>query len=112
VTDPPLTNVQGVALGAAMNRALATQPVATFFDPGGADGDTSEYQASINWGDGSREDTATTIRSDGNGHFTVLGGAHAYARLGTFRAQVTIIHDHVNATTLDTVTVTAAASGR
>src|SRR5205823_12554081 len=59
--------------------------VATFKDPD-TSATTSEYSASISWGDGST--SAGTISGSG-GNFTV-SGSHTYAEEGSFIVKVTI----------------------
>src|SRR5207248_2793115 len=65
---------QGVAVTAISQTAFADQLVATFTDPGGAEG-LGDYSASIDWGDG--QTSAGTIGFT-NGVFTVAG-SHTYA---------------------------------
>jgi hypothetical protein len=66
-----------------------TTTVATFTDPGGAES-IGDYNASINWGDGTTS-TGTITGPDSHGVFSVLG-SHTYAD-GTFTFTVTINHD-------------------
>jgi parallel beta-helix repeat protein len=94
----PLTNVSAHSFGFATGQALTNQVVGTFTDPGGtagADPDTSEYQASINWGDGTPTDTHVTILPNGHGHYLVLGNSHTYtsASGSPYQVSVTITHD-------------------
>ena len=62
-------------------------PVASFTDPDTA-ATSSEYTATIDWGDGSAVDSAAVI-AGGAGSFTV-SGTHTYADEGTYAATVTI----------------------
>jgi hypothetical protein len=94
----PLTNVRAHSFGSVTGQELTNQVVATFTDPGGptgADPDTSEYQASINWGDNTPTDTNVTIVPIGNGHYAVLGNSHVYtsASGSPYQVSVTIAHD-------------------
>jgi hypothetical protein len=94
----PLTNVSAHSFSEATGQTLINEVVATFSDPGGpagADADTSEYQASINWGDGTANDTNVIIWPNGNGNYSVLGTNHTYssASTGPFQVSVTITHD-------------------
>ncbi|MGD0542747.1 MAG: glycosyl hydrolase family 28-related protein, partial [Tepidisphaeraceae bacterium] len=61
-------------------------PVATFV--GTLDGDTSNYSASITWGDGSTQ-AGGTISYQGNGTYEVTG-SYTYEQEGTFGIQVGI----------------------
>ena len=76
---PPITELAGVA---------APAEVATFAD---ADPDPrlSNYQATINWGDGTAPTTGTIGVGSGAGHFEVTG-SHAYAAAGTFTVTTSI----------------------
>jgi hypothetical protein len=78
--------------------------VATFTDPGGPE-PTSDYSASINWGDGST--TAGTITFSG-GVFTV-NGTHTYGEEGTFAITVTINHEGTTQTATDMAVVSDPA---
>jgi phospholipase C len=60
--------------------------VAAFRDPG-SDGTTSDYSATIVWGDGNQ--SSGTIVATGSGSFTV-SGSNVYAKAGSFSALVEI----------------------
>ncbi|MBY0528125.1 MAG: FG-GAP-like repeat-containing protein [Gemmataceae bacterium] len=49
----------------------------------------ADFQASVNWGDGSAVDTNTSIVADGNGGFEVRG-THAYADEGSYPVTVVV----------------------
>ena len=76
---PPITELSGVA---------APAEVATFTD---ADPDPrlSNYQATINWGDGTAQTAGTIGVGSGQGHFEVTG-SHAYAVAGTYTVTTSI----------------------
>ena len=74
VTDPSVVG-SAVNFSATEGLAFTGQAVATFTDPGGAEG-LGDYSATINWGDGSTP-TSGTI-SVLSGTFTVKGD-HTYA---------------------------------
>ncbi len=82
--DEPIT-AQGMTFAATEGQTYSG-PVATFTDP-----DTSatagEYDATIDWGDGSPIDMGMITGSGGN--FTV-NGTHMYADEGTYSVTVTI----------------------
>src|SRR5262249_9215048 len=67
----------------------ATQTVATFTDPGGAES-LSAYAAVIDWGDNSAS-AGTISGPNGSGVFTVTG-SHTYATPGTNTITVTVSH--------------------
>jgi cyclophilin family peptidyl-prolyl cis-trans isomerase len=73
----------------------ATQTVATF-----TDADTgalpSDFQVSINWGDGTALDTTSGQVTGTNGHYTVKG-THTYAEAGQYSALVTVTDVHTSA---------------
>jgi hypothetical protein len=98
----------------AVEGASTTQMLATFTDH-----DTtslpSDFQVSINWGDGTTLDTTSGIVSLDSGTFTVRG-THTYAQAGQYAPQVTITDIHTAATGGDNggaaaqVTATATVS--
>ena len=57
ISDPPLLVAGGYKFAATEGQDSALQTVATFIDPGGADG-PGTYPASIDWGDGSSPTSA------------------------------------------------------
>src|SRR5262249_21324415 len=67
------------------------QPVAAFTDPGGPEVST-DYQATINWGDGSSPVSGHISGPDSTGRYTVTG-SYVYATAGTDTITVTIHHD-------------------
>src|SRR5205823_5369346 len=79
ITNAPVVATGGVSINAIEGTSTGNQVLATFTDPG-TPGPTSEYTASIDWGDGSTT-TAGTITLN-TGVFSV-SGAHAYAKKGT-----------------------------
>lgn len=94
----PLTTTSAHSFLFAAGQALTNQVVATFTDPGGTDGadpDTSEYQASINWGDGTPNDTNVTIWPNGNGSYSILGNRHVYTNASgsPYQVSVTIMNN-------------------
>src|SRR5207302_2931331 len=95
----------GLSLSAVDGGASASQTVATFTDPGGAEV-LGDYSASIDWGDLSS--SAGTI-SLSAGVFTVKG-SHTYAEEGTKTITVTLSHDGApTATATSTATVSDPA---
>lgn len=81
--------------------AATPQALATFTDPN-ADLSLSNYQATINWGDGTGASTATVTGPDANGVFTVLG-SHTYAEeSASMPLTVTVLRNGANAASLQT----------
>lgn len=92
VADAPLTGQ--IVLSSATERVpLKKVTVATFTDTGGPE-PISNYNAVINWGDGTGLNGGTVV-SDGSS-FRVLG-THTYKESGFYPISVTI-HDHGGAT--------------
>jgi hypothetical protein len=80
VSDPAVTPTGGFTFTAVEGVPSATQTVATFTDPGGAEALT-DYSASIDWGDGTAPSPGTITFA--GGVYTVQG-SHTYATgLGT-----------------------------
>jgi hypothetical protein len=111
IKDPAAVVSSVPALSLVEGSQLQTV-VATFTDPGGAEG-LNEYSALINWGDGSPL-TAGTITTDGAGNFFV-SGSHSYADEtpagSPFQVTVTVSHGSAPAASNPTptlVTVTDA----
>ncbi len=102
VADAPLTNPTGLNFGAATGQAFSNVPVATFTDPAGSEV-PSEYNATIDWGDGNN--SPGTIVDLGGGHFRVTGG-HAYSAAGSFDVSVSITHGALAAVTASGGTAT------
>lgn len=101
-SDP---EVVATAQAAAAAVGSSTGPIvlATFTDPGGAE-PLADYQATVDWGDGTTADVGATVVGSG-GLFSVLG-SHLYAAKGTYPVRVTIAHDSApNATVTGAATV-------
>src|SRR5438132_10055972 len=94
ISDPAVVPTGGFSLSAVEGVASASQTVATFTDPGGAEV-LGDYSASIDWGDSSS--SAGTI-SLSAGVFTVKG-SHTYAEEGTKTITVTLSHGSAPAAT-------------
>jgi len=105
VSDPAVAATGGFTYTAAEGSTAASQAVATFTDPGGAE-PLAKYSASIAWGDGTSAAAGTISGPDGNGVFTV-SGQHAYSEEGSYTIDVTLSHAGAPAVT---VTSTALAS--
>jgi hypothetical protein len=76
--------------------------LATFTDPDATEA-TSDYAATITWGDGTT--SSGTIQATGNGNFNIVGN-HTYAMEGSAKIAVTLTHEtapslkfHLTATT-------------
>jgi len=96
VDDPPVFAV-GTLVGpfaAVGNEGAVINPqiIAAFTDPGGPE-PVADYQAFIDWGDGSS--TAGVISPAVNApNVYVVAGAHQYIEEGFYRLTITITHDH------------------
>jgi hypothetical protein len=90
VTVPPVAPTGSYRFTASENSPSASQPVATFTDPGGAHA-LGEYTATIDWGDGNSADAATITFNPNTGVFTV-SGRHTYAEDGSY--PLTVVVDH------------------
>jgi hypothetical protein len=88
VADLAVAATGGFPVQATQFVPSATQTVATFTDPAGAE-PVADYAATIAWGDSTT--SAGTITSAG-GVFTVTG-SHTYQGAGTFPVAVTVRHD-------------------
>src|SRR5207237_1238033 len=114
-TDPK-SDAEGKATGnfgvtASEGKDTGMQTVATFTDPGGVES-TSDYSASINWGDGSA--ASSGVISVSGGVYTVQG-SHTYAEesaadhTGSNPYQITVTISHEGAPTA-TASSTATVS--
>ncbi len=86
VGDATLTKTGGFQLGTLLGQSN-NLTLATFTD-GNPSASLSDYTATINWGDGSGNQTAT-IADSGVGVFSI-GGAHNYNQTGTYTATITV----------------------
>jgi len=90
VSDPSVA-VTGAALSTQYGTSFASNDLATFTDPGGAEAnDGTHYSAAVNWG-GSFGSAAGTI-SFSAGTFTVTA-AIPYTAVGSYSPIVTITHE-------------------
>ncbi|HEX5445249.1 MAG TPA: hypothetical protein VFW87_15525, partial [Pirellulales bacterium] len=96
ISDPAVVATAS-AFTAAVGSPIGPLVVATFTDPGGPES-LSDYQAVIDWGDGTTDDTQTSIVLNGD-TFSVLG-THIYSAAGLYPVKVTITHDRAPATTV------------
>jgi hypothetical protein len=87
VTDPAVTAAGGFTLAATAGADSASQAVATFTDPGGAE-PVSYYSATITWGDNTS--SAGAITFDPVSQVFTVWGDHAYAAAGSYPVAVTI----------------------
>ncbi len=107
VSDPAVI-ATAVPVTAVEGQAFSGKPVATFTDPGGAEG-VGDYSATIDWGDGT---TSTGTITPGGGTFTVSGD-HTYAEESAadhpgsnpYDITVTISHEAAPTTTVHTSAV-------
>lgn len=116
VTDAMLSVTGGFAVSATEGSASATQMVAAFSDPAGAEA-LADYSATINWGDGSSSAGAISYNA-ATGLFSVVG-SHLYAEQGSYALSVTVHHDSAldvsvagTATVSDPAVAATAAGGQ
>jgi uncharacterized repeat protein (TIGR01451 family) len=88
IVDAPLNATGGFTVMGTEAASTASQTVATFTDPGGAEA-LADYAATIDWGDSSASSGAISFAA---GVFRV-SGSHLYAEEGTYAIHVTIHHD-------------------
>src|SRR5205814_929134 len=98
ITDPSVVlNTTALSFSAVEGITSASQPVATFTDPGGAEL-VGEYAATIDWGDSTSGPGTITFSG---GTFTV-SGSHTYteesAAGNPYQIQVTVTHGTAPAT--------------
>jgi cyclophilin family peptidyl-prolyl cis-trans isomerase len=89
--DQPLTIGPAGPINATEG-AAASLPLASFSDAD-ASAAATDYQVSINWGDGTPLDTTTGKVSASNGQFLVTGN-HTYHEAGTFPVHVVVTDVH------------------
>lgn len=90
VDDPAVIATGGFEIEAIEGHDFIDRPVASFTDPGGAQG-FFDYAADVDWGDGSNSEGSIVFDPE-TSVFTVSGG-HAYAEEGDRLVTVTIHHD-------------------
>ena len=97
VAYPPLV-VTGVAtINTDLGTSFTNQTVATFTDPGlvanltalGITDPTTQFSASINWGDDTSAGTGTIRYNSGTQIFSVVG-SHTYAQTGSYSISVAV----------------------
>ncbi|HEV3344414.1 MAG TPA: DUF4214 domain-containing protein [Pirellulales bacterium] len=91
VSDPAVAASGGFTFSAIAGGAATAQTVAVFTDPGGAEA-TSDYSATVDWGDGSSATTGAVSVAAATGLF-IVAGQHVYASPGNFPIHVTISHE-------------------
>jgi hypothetical protein len=100
ITDPPVVATGGLSVSATEGATSASQVVATFVDPGGAE-EFADYSATIDWGDNSSSGADQITYS--NGVFSVYG-SHNYAEESAadhpgsspYQITVTVHHDNTD----------------
>jgi large repetitive protein len=88
VSDADLIGQGGFTYTGSEGATTTAQTLATFSDPGGAQG-VAHYSATIDWGDG--DTLPGTVQATGNGQFAVVG-THAYVEEG--RGAITVVLNH------------------
>lgn len=103
VSNPAVVPAGGLAYTVSEGDNFASQPVATFIDPGGAES-LDNYSATIDWGDGTTSAGAITYNAS-TGVFTVSGG-HFFPDSGVTTITTSITHDDLTpVTATSTMTV-------
>ena len=105
VNDPPVTPTGNFSFSAAEAMLSASQPVATFLDPGGAQ-PLAKYSATIDWGDGGTVEAGTVTFNPISGVFSV-SGQHLYAEEGSYPVTVVVNHDVAPGVTVTSTAVVA-----
>jgi streptogramin lyase len=111
IPNAPL-QAQPATINGIVNQPLANVPIATFTDPDGPSPST-EYRATIDWGDGSALDSNTTFNPIGtSGSFQILG-SHTYGTAGKFTPTVTIsdLASPRTATVFDSASISVSPVG-
>ncbi|MCY2953695.1 MAG: proprotein convertase P-domain-containing protein [Planctomycetota bacterium] len=90
VADVQVLPVGGFTVSTTEGVVAATQTVARFTDPGGAEALT-DYSATIDWGDGSN--SVGVISYDPTAKVFAVSGSHKYTLQGTYPITTTIRHD-------------------
>ncbi|HWB13392.1 MAG TPA: MBG domain-containing protein [Pirellulales bacterium] len=108
-SDPAVVVTGGFAYPATAGTLGASETVATFADPGGAE-TLADYATTIDWGDGTSA-TPGALSVDPNTHAFTISGAHTYAQDGTFAIHVTISHETAAAVTATSTAAIASATG-
>jgi hypothetical protein len=108
VADPAVT--VGVPSFSATEAASFTGQVATFTDPGGADGATGEYTATVNYGETGGTDESATVQYVNGTTYAVISNGHTYAEDGSYTVTVKVTHNSLPvASNTGSVTVADAA---
>ncbi len=97
VASSPLLVSSVAAINANITTNLTNQTVATFTDPGlvanlgalGINDPTTQFTASIDWGD-TTSSSAGTITYDSSSKIFSVKGSHTYAQPGTYTTSVTV----------------------
>jgi hypothetical protein len=112
VSDPSVTATGGFTVTAVEGAGSTAQTLATFTDPGGAEA-TTDYSATVNWGDGTPADNSASIVHVSGNTFAVVGShtfkeesAANHAGSNPYTISVTVHHE----ATPDAATVTSTAT--
>ncbi|MDB4872465.1 MAG: hypothetical protein JWL97_3469, partial [Gemmatimonadales bacterium] len=100
VNEVPVPMTGGFTITAKAGLPFTNQTVARFTDPAGAEATTnpsSEYPATINWGDGSAASAGTIGYDSSTGNYTIQAG-HTYSTSGSRVITVTVVHGGVTST--------------
>ena len=91
VADAPLSSPSGLALTSAEDQPLVNVPLGTFLD-GNRGATSADFDASIDWGDGSAASPGlvTLVGGSASGARFLVAGSHVYIGAGTFSVTVTI----------------------
>ena len=97
VAYPPLVVTAVATINTTFGASLTSQTVATFTDPGlvanlaalGISDPTTQFSASINWGDGSAAAAGVITYNSTTQIFSVIG-SHTYAQAGSYSISVAV----------------------
>ena len=111
IPNAPL-QAQPATISGVVNQPLVDVPIATFTDPDGPSPST-QYTATINWGDGTPVDSNVTFNPVGTSSSFQLLGNHTYTTAGKFTPVVTItdLASPRTATAFDSATISVSPVG-
>ena len=112
---PVVLNASPLTITAAENVSTGSVAVATFTDPGGPEltggqPTPGDYNASVNWGDGTAADTSTTITWNAATQTFTVFASHTYSQAGIFPVAVSVTHGTTQTATATAITSSSTVS--